>query len=149
MGDDSAGSRFDALCMPVIALLLRGLAWLAASAVLALALVTPGSPVSLVKVSVGESSLSITGSIDHLDTGRPAVLHLTLRSAADAGVAVHALTAAVMSARGCSASALHIRPWLGVITVPAHGTASVSLRAVLAADATCPGASWQLRYTAT
>jgi hypothetical protein len=128
---------------------LRRLSWVAAAAVLALPLFSPGSPVSLVKVAQASPSLTITGDIDGLVPGRPGELVLTLHNADASAAVVRGLSAAVTTgSAGCPASALAIEPWRGRVVVPAHDTATVPLAVRLSAPAgTCGGATWTLTYT--
>lgn len=133
-----------------LALLARGLTWLAAAAVLAVPFLSPGSPVSLVQVALEKSAqLTISGSVEGLRHDLPAALALTLSSGSDTAVVVRSLTARVTGASaGCPANALSIGSWTGRLVVPAHGHAAadvpVRLRDV---GSKCTGATWQLSYT--
>jgi hypothetical protein len=126
-------------------------AWIAAAAVLALPFVSPGSPVSLVRMAVEGPSLKITGSIDGLAGGVPARLALTLHSVGSSDTVVRGLTARVTDAStGCPATALTITAWEGRLVVPAHGTATATLPVALhVAPGECVGATWQLAYAST
>lgn len=134
--------------MHLIVRLVRGLAWVAACAVLAVPFFSAGSPISLLKVALVQPSLTITGSIDGLVAGRPGGLTLTVHSDADAAVVVHTLAATVAEVVGCGPDALVIAPWIGALTVPARGAATANLQVALAVGSACPGATWQLHYTA-
>jgi hypothetical protein len=125
--------------------------WIAAVAVLAVPFVSPGSPVSLVRMAVEGPSLKITGNIDGLSAGVPARLALTLHSAGSSDTVVTGLTARVTgSPNGCPATSLTIKPWEGRLLVPAHGTATASLPVALhVAPGECVGATWQLAYAST
>jgi hypothetical protein len=128
------------------------LAWLVAALAVVLAVTGPGGPLPLSRVAFEQPTLTITGSIEDLEPGRPASLVLTVTSTASYGVVVHALGARVTAAApaGCPVSALQVRPWRGSLPVPAHGRAQAPLAIRLAADATaCRGATWQLAYSSS
>jgi hypothetical protein len=132
--------------------LTHGLTWAAATAVLVVPFVSPGSPVSLVNVALEQSSpLTITGRIDGLLPHVPAGLVLDLHNASDLDVSVRSVQAHVTGAPdGCSADALSLGRWSGTLQVPAHGKASATIPVQLSATGSgCLGATWQLAYAST
>jgi hypothetical protein len=125
----------------------RTAAWLAAAFVVVTPLTSPGGPLSFAHVAMEQPVLSVSGSIDGLEVGRPASLALTVSNSSDDAVVVHQLTARVTAASaGCDLAALRIRPWRGSLLVPAHGSAAGVLPVLL--TRACPSASWSLAYTA-
>jgi hypothetical protein len=89
--------------------------------------------------------LALEGDVSGVVAGGPAgALRVTLRnsSAHDAGVG----TVRADVTRGPGGCPLTIRAWTGDLTVPARGTASVTLP--VSAPAGCGGARWALAYTA-
>jgi hypothetical protein len=133
-----------------LATLARRVSWLPAAAVLAVPFFTPGSPVSLVPVALGQSQqLTISGAVDGLRQDVAASLTLTLHSAADVEIAVRSITVRVTGASaGCPAAALSTGGWTGSLVVPAHGTATAVVPVTLLdGGSNCAGATWQLAYT--
>jgi hypothetical protein len=129
--------------------LVRVLTWLGAAAVLATPFFSPGSPVSFVRVAVEKPiQLVISGSISDLHAGQPAMLLLTLTSAAEQAVVVRSVTVRVTGATaGCSAAALHVGSWAGQLSVREHGRATASVPVSLDdPKGRCIGATWQLAY---
>jgi hypothetical protein len=138
--------------VPSLATLARRITWLPAAAVIALPFFTPGSPVSMVPVSMAQSQqLSISGDIAGLREGAAAGLTLTLTNASDAVSTVHAITVRVTGASaGCPAGALSPAAWAGTLAVPAHGAARAVVPVTLhAAAGRCSNATWKLAYTSS
>jgi hypothetical protein len=124
--------------------------WAAAAAVLAVPLLSPGSPVSLVHVSLQQpAGMSISGRIDNLVPGVPAELQLTLRSEADAVTPVQTVTVRVTGASaGCPATALSVGSWSGELSVAPHAAVQVSVPVLLHRGvAGCAASTWRLAYT--
>src|SRR4051794_32497253 len=101
----------------------RGVLWLAALAVLAVPLASPGSPISLVHVALSEpAGLRITGDISGLAPGTPARLTLTLHNPAATTASVSHLTTQVTGGTGpCQAAALQVEPWSGRLGIAGRG----------------------------
>ena len=128
----------------------RCFAWAGAAAVLAAPLMSPGGPVSLVRVAVEQpTSLTISGSVEGLRDATPAKLTLTLTSRADSATVVRSVEVRVTGASaGCPRTALAARSWSGQLTVPAHGRAAVVVRVELRdPHGACTGSTWRLAYT--
>ena len=117
--------------------------------VLLVALTSPASPVSLVRVGAEAPALTIVGSIEGLVAGTPATLALTLSNRSDADVQVRALTTTVTGVTGCAVGALVVSPWAGRLVVPAHGSVTTGVGVRLAEGVRCTAATWRLRYTSS
>jgi hypothetical protein len=99
--------------------------------------------------------LTIEGSISGVVAGAPsAPLRLTLRNPGAAARTVTRVTAESTGVRdgapACHGDHLSVGDWTGSLTVPAHGTATVTIPVAVSADlpADCVSATWGLAYTA-
>jgi hypothetical protein len=104
---------------------------------------------------VGGDSIAIDGSISGVVAGAPsAPLRLTLRNPGNDARTITRVTAASTGVQAgpaaCDDGHLSVRGWRGLVSVPAHGVARVTLRVAVAADlpAGCGTATWGLLYTA-
>ena len=108
--------------------------------------------VGLTAAEASGGSLSVEGSLGGVRAGAPsAPMRLTLRNAGPAPRAVTRVSTAVSSARaGCPARHLAVGDWAGHLTVPARGSATVTVPVALDADlpARCRDVTWGLVYTA-
>ena len=112
-----------------------------------------------VAFSMGEppgGDLTIEGSISDVTAGSPsAPLRLTLRNPAAeprAVTRVRAVSTGVEDGPAVCGTAglLTIDDWTGAVTVPAHGTTTVTLPVAVSVDlpAECVAVTWGLAYTA-
>lgn len=103
----------------------------------------------------GGDPITIEGSISGVVAGAPsAPLRLTLRNPADEPRTVRRVRAATTGVddgpAGCTAGFLTVGDWTGGVTVPAHGSAAVTLPVRISPDlpAECVAVAWGLVYTA-
>ena len=134
--------------MPIVAVVLPALKWVATAGVLAVPLASPGGPLAQA-MPLERPTVTITGSVSGLQAEVPARLTLTVHSTASQQLVVNQLSARVTGASaGCDARALEIDDWNGSLEVPAGGASAVVLRTVLhGSPGVCAGATWQLAYT--
>ena len=95
-------------------------------------------------------SFRIAGSVGGLYPGGTAALVLTLSNTAHFAIVVTSVTTQVASPEpGCSGSYLTVEPFAGARTVPAEGTAQITVPVVLshAAPDPCQGAVFPLAYS--
>lgn len=98
-----------------------------------------------------ETSVTITGDVTGLVAGGPSVpLTLTLHNAGDVAAPIHEVTTAVTAPAGCAATDLAVGTWQGSVSVPAGGTARVTVPVRLAAGTPdrCRTAAYALGYSA-
>lgn len=89
--------------------------------------------------------LTLEGDVSGVVAGGPAgTLRVTLRNSSARDAAVGTVRADVT--RGPGGCPLTVRAWTGSLTVPARGSAAVTLP--VTAPAGCGGARWALAYTA-
>jgi len=105
--------------------------------------------------SEGGDLLTIEGSINGVTAGAPsAPLRLTLRNPGGAARGVTRVRADSTGVRSgpaaCAGDHLAIGEWRGNVTVPAHGSTTVTLPVAVSADlpAACTDVTWGLVYTA-
>jgi hypothetical protein len=110
-----------------------------------------------VALSVDEAPptpLTIEGSISGIVPGASATLALTLRNASDAPHPVTRVradgTGVAVGPGHCDNGYLELGEWRGAVTVPARGTATVTLPVAISAGlpAECATVVWGLLYTA-
>lgn len=99
--------------------------------------------------------VSIEGSISGVRAGAPsAPLRLTLRNPGDAVRRITQVradsTGVVAGPARCAGGFLTVGVWHGVVTVPAHGAAEITLPVAVSADLPdeCVDVAWGLVYTA-
>ena len=103
----------------------------------------------------GGDLITIEGSISGVHAGAPsAPLRLTLRNPGDVPKDVTRVradsTGVVAGPAHCDGGYLTVGTWTGTLTVPAHGSAELTLPVAVAADLPedCVTVSWGLVYTA-